>query len=81
MRAGHRLASLEVLMAISQAYDVEMPELLAAVTKGNRGDRSEWVALLARIFDDGEPDPDEGLDEPTESAGTDPDPLFSHAHA
>lgn len=59
MRAGHRLASLGVLQAISEHYDVDSSVLVAAASKAEAGDRTEWIVLLDEIFDDGEEDPDE----------------------
>lgn len=74
MRSGQRLASLETLQLIAQQYSVEPSILLAAAAKASQGDRSEWIKVLNQIFDDGEPDPDEGLGDP-ESAIT---PEFSN---
>lgn len=70
MRVGQRIASLGTLHLIAQVYgpqqapDVDNAELLlaglllAAASQADQGDPSEWISLLERIFDDGEPDPD-----------------------
>lgn len=58
MRKGTRLASLETLYAIAQTYNVNSEVLLAAASKAQRGDKTDWVDLLEDIFDDGELDPD-----------------------
>lgn len=63
MRAGHRLASLETLQTIAREYGVDSSLLLSAAAKASQGQRDDWIALLDRIFDDGEQDP-EGPIEP-----------------
>lgn len=75
MRKGERLASPGTLYLIAQTYNVEPGILLNAASKAKQGDRNAWIILLNTIFDDGEPDPSEGLDDPEEAPVT---PAFSH---
>lgn len=62
MRSGSRVASAETLQAIVDNYNVNASVLLTAATKASQGDPREWVELLARVFDDGEPDPEAEVD-------------------
>lgn len=61
MRAGRRVASVETLQRIVKEYNADPAELMAAATKASHGETDEWVQLLNRLFDDGEPDPDESV--------------------
>lgn len=78
MRKGTRLASPDTLYLIAQTYNVEPGVLLAAASKAKQGDRNAWIILLDRIFDDGEPDPSEGLDDPDQPAPAVPVAEFSN---
>lgn len=66
MRSGHRIASPDTLYLIAQTYSVEPGILLEVASKASQGNRQAWINLLNKIFDDGEPDPTEGVGE-TES--------------
>ncbi len=79
MRSGHRLASTTVLVDIAEKYSADLGLLTTIAARMERkADRTEWIQLLDKIFDDGEEDPN-GNPEPEpelESAGA-PTPEFS----
>lgn len=50
MRAGERVASVEVLERIVSEYEADPAELLHAAAEASRGSKQGWIRLLDRLF-------------------------------
>lgn len=50
MRTGKRLGSPQVLVRLSEAYDIPLDEVMAAAVAARNGKTGKWEKMMGRVF-------------------------------